>query len=247
MPSRTAASMPGDDLRRVPVQPEVVVGDRQHLVVADVRPRRDTGARVSSGARAVVAGRDPGHVGGVLRVQRVEGAPRVLPLRRAGCEGARDDHLRVGEALVPLREAARHPVPARAEVRMDAVDAVVDDPDLHALAGAREPRAPERGRADEARSRRAQRVVADVRIDLRHAVDALEAVDLTLGEPNREPVEDGRVAPLHGQLGHGLRETRLDIALDRAQRPHVTAARKWRRIEREDHLDERSAGSRRSL
>ena len=197
--------------------------------------------------RAVVAGRDPGHVGGVLRVQRVIGAPRVLPLRRAGREGAGHDHLRVREAPVPLREPARHPVSARAEVGMDAVDAVVDDPDLHALAGAREPRAPERGRADEARGRRAQRVVADVRIDLRHAVDALQAVDLALGKPDRETVEDGRVAPLHGQLGHGSGQSRLDVALDRAQRAHLTAAGERRRIEREDHLDERSAGSRRSL
>jgi hypothetical protein len=85
-------------------------------------------------------------------------------------------------------------------------------------------------------------VVADIRIDLRHAVDALEAVELALRKSDREPVENGREAPLHGQVGHALREARFHVALDGAQRSHLAAASEGRGVERKDRLDEGAGG-----
>ena len=79
------------------------------------------------------------------------------------------------------------------------------------------------------------------------AVPADHSGDLALRELDGEPVEDRRVAPLHGQVRHGALETLFDVPLDRAQRPHVTAAGERWRIEREDDLDKRSAGSVRRL
>ena len=163
----------GDDLCRVPIQPEAA-RHGQHLVVAEIGLGRDSGDPAARGLRPVVAGGDSGDVRRMVRVERIEGPLGVLPLWRARGEGSSDDHLRARQALLALGKAARHPVAARAEVRVGLVEPVVDDADLHAVPGRAQRLPPERRRADESRAGRAERAVADVRVDAHDAVRALE-------------------------------------------------------------------------
>ena len=62
--------------------------------------------------------------------------------RRGGRERALHDHLRRRELRLALREARRIREAGRVEVRVGRLEAVVDDPDLHAVAGGREGRRP---------------------------------------------------------------------------------------------------------
>ena len=97
------------DLRRVAVEPEVGRRHGEHLVVAEVRARRDPGdahaAARDRRERVVVAGGDARDVRRVVGVLRVERRVRVLPCRFERRERVRDDHLRRRERGVPLREA----------------------------------------------------------------------------------------------------------------------------------------------
>jgi hypothetical protein len=82
---------------------------------------------------AGVPGRDPRDVRPVERGVSVEREPARPPRVRAG-ERTRDDHLRRRPAPPALREAGGKAEAGRAEERVRRFDAVVDDPDLDALA-----------------------------------------------------------------------------------------------------------------
>ena len=70
------------------------------------------------------------------------GSVRVLPRRRGRRERPLHDHLRRRVLRQPLREAGRVLEAVRVEVRVRRVEAVVDDPDLHPVAGGLEGRRP---------------------------------------------------------------------------------------------------------
>ena len=173
MPSRTAASIPATISGELPSSPNSSRRDRQHAVVADVRPRRDPGDLHLAGrpgrARAVVAGGDPGDVRAVLRLLRVERQLRVAPVRARRRERARDDHLGRRVGRVALRVAGGHREAGRREERMRLVDAVVDHADLDPVARGRERRAPDLRRADHLRAAVERAVVADALLHLAHA------------------------------------------------------------------------------
>ena len=147
----------GDDRRRVRVRAEPRVGLDEHLVVAEVRARRDAGdaapARcgVSAFPAAIPATCVPWLESSSLERERALGDVA----RAFGANDARDDHLRRREPLLPLRESRRHRVSGRIEERVARVDPRVDDPDLHALTRRVErlrPRAPARRSAAASRS-----------------------------------------------------------------------------------------------
>ena len=110
--------------------------DRQHLVVAEVRLRRDAGdaAAAAGRGRSVVAGGDPGDVGRVLGLLGVERLVAFRQLRRRGRERARDDHLLGRERRVAPSGSPAACEAARVEERVGLVDAVVEDPDLDPVA-----------------------------------------------------------------------------------------------------------------
>ena len=124
---------------------------------------------------------------------------RVVPGEAAG-----DDHAIAREALLPAREAGRRLLlVVRTEERRPGVDAVVDDPDLHALAGGRSPdAAPERDRAYERGHGVGVCVVGRDRVDGRHAGEALDVGQHAHRHPQRDRIEHDAVAALHGGGGH---------------------------------------------
>ena len=124
----------------------------------------------------VVAGRDAGDVG---RVERVltgsNGTFAYFHDRVRRRERPLDDHLGRRVLDLALREPGRVLETGRIEERMGRVEAVVDDPDLHAVPGGLEVRAPQgvrrRSRPSRPVSADGERVVAHVRPDLRDARD----------------------------------------------------------------------------
>ena len=78
---------------------------------------------------------------------------------------------------------------------MPVVDAVVDDRDLHSLAGGRQPGAPERGRADRCRAAVELRPVDRAPVHGCDAVDLLQSADRLGGDNDRKRVQDDPVAP----------------------------------------------------
>ncbi len=201
------------DLRRVAVEAVIRRRHRQRLVVAEIclrRDARDGRAVVGSRRRVVVAGRDPRDVRRVEGVDGVERPVGVLPARRRRREGARDDDLGRRVRGVSLREAGGIRVAGRFEVWVRLVDPVVDEPDLDALAGGGELRAPERGRADQSRAwirrgrssrgGRIECVIRDARPDGR-ARDRVQACEIGRGEDDGDAVERDSVVPVDACRG----------------------------------------------
>ena len=225
---------PCGDLGRVPVQPEVLGRDGQHLVVAEICVRRDARERAAVGdrARRVVAGGDPGDMGRVLRVGRVEGGARVLPRVRGRRERPRDDHLRGRVPRIPLREAGRHRVAARVEEPVRLVDAVVDDADLDPVARRVEQRCvPELVGADQLRAAVEQRPVGDARPDLRDARNGGEPPELRARDDDGEAVEHDLVAPGDAGAGDGGGDARGERALRGRERAEVRDARRCAQVQ----------------
>ena len=223
---------PGDDLRRVAVEPELPGRDRQHPVVAQVRGRSDS--RDAHGASgpwrrgAVVAGRDPCDVRAVLRLDGIEGQLAVAVLQSRRRERAGDDHLRGRVRRVPLREARRKRVAGGREEPVRLVDPVVDDPDLDALPRGREIRAPDLRGADHERAPEERAVVANARVDAGHARQTSETLLGGGRDEQREAVEDEAVAPADACLRDRAAQRSEEVCLrDRAlQRDHDLDARR---------------------
>ena len=216
----------------------------------------------------MLACRDPGDVRSVLGVLGVERYAGVLPRRPRRRERARDDHLRGREARVSLGVARRGRVALRVEERMRLVDALVDDPDLLALARGRERRAPERGGADQLGCAVERRVKGRRRPDFRDAGDARERGDLLRRDDDREAVQGHREPPADERARDRALDPVHDCALlaqhhlhvrDRGRRAQVDAAAadrhgrecvvvpdrlgERRRVQRDDELDGPARGS----
>ena len=177
------------------------------------------------------------------------GSVRVLlrRRRRARTSAARSPSASC-TASAPSGTRAGTVKPARVEVRVGRVEAVVDDPDLHPVAGGREVRRPRACRRRSARARRivAQRVVADVRPDAVDARDVRERARAAsaAGRPrsrSRRAVAPADLARRAAPTGCARRA--------RPARPHAQAVggvaarlqrpserRERRRLERDDHL-----------
>ena len=216
----------GRELRRVAVEPELArIAHR--LVVAEILARSDA-RQVDPGAadRAVVTCGDARDVRAVLGralVERQSGG-RV---RRAGRrERARDDYLRRRVRGLSLRKPRWIAVARGAEERVRLVDPVVDDPDLHPLAGGCERRAPDGGSADQLRRAVEELVVRISRPHASHAGDLREPVEAVLRHDHREAVQDDAVLP--ASPGHRERRTDPvgDEVLRRRQAGEVRAARR---------------------
>ena len=91
---------------------------------------------------------------------------------------------------------------------MPVVDAVVDDRDLHSLAGGRRPRAPERGRADRRQAAVELRPVDRAPVHGCDAVDLLQSADRLGGDNDRKRVRDDPIAPADTRPGRRLRSGR---------------------------------------
>ena len=176
--------------------------------------------------RSVGAGDDARDVRPVLRDVGIEG--EVVGVRRviAG-EAAGDDHATAREAPLPAREAGRRPHARRREERRAGIDAVVDHPDLDALAGGRAVGAPERDGAHErrhgvacrrGRSRRGRRRPRPAGAGRGPARAPAPAA------PTR--VEHDAVAALHGGAGHiGAQPCRERVLHARAAARGTAASR----------------------
>ena len=93
------------------------------------------------------------------------------------------------------------------------------------------------GRADQVRrlvqsgSRRAERVVADRRVDARDAREAREAADLRGRQIDGERVQDDAVAPAHVRLRQDAVDAALKRALRRREAAEVAHARRRAQVE----------------
>src|SRR4030095_13959655 len=94
-----------------------------------------------------------------------------------------------------LGVARRHGVAGRREEWMPLVDPLVDDRDLHSLAGVLEPGAPERGRTDLLGAPIELRSVANTRVDLGDARQRAETGELRAGQDDGHAVRDQLVPP----------------------------------------------------
>ena len=172
----------------------------------------------------------PGNVRAVLRLHGIERLPGVLPRRRGGSERTRGDHFRRREAPLPLREPRRIAVARRAEERVRLVDAVVDDADLHAVAGRRQGRAaPELVGADDRRASIERHAVAPSHVHAFDPLDAGELRDVAGCEGDGEAVQHDRVAPPDLRGGDSGANAPLDGLLRRSHVGEIRAAR--RRVE----------------
>jgi hypothetical protein len=175
-----------------------------------VRPGRRAGA--------LVAGGDAGDVGPV-RLGRVERLRAVLVARIPG-EGARDDHLRGRQLRVAPGEACRVREAVGREEGARRVDPGINDRDLHALALVTS-RSFEVSRVDDRRAAVHRRVVAEARIELRHAANAQQRRKSLCGELDREAVEQDRVSLLDLRLRDRGADGRDGRVLRAAQLPEI--------------------------
>ena len=196
--------------------------------------------------RVVVAGRDARHVGGVLRLLRVERQLRVAPVGARGRERARDDHLRRRVGGVALRISGGHREARRREERMRLVDAVVDHADLDPVARGRQRRAPDLRRADHLRALVERAVVADAPLHLAHAGDRRDPGHRARGRHDGEAVQHELVAPADPRAGNGGADAGGDarlLALDRG--PGMRTLGERLAVEQRDELDRSASGDRR--
>ncbi len=238
----------GHDLGRV-----ADVADRaRHVedpVVADLSPRRDARevlrlrvvAAVGRG-RARVAGRDAGDVRAVKRRLPVDRQPAAL-VGSGADERAGDDHLRRRPRLAAFRESLRIAEAGRLEEPVRRVDAVVDDRDLHSLAGAAAGRH-QRAGADQARTAVERERVAVARIELACEAELCRPRELGRGQLDGHAVEEDRVvAPDGGFRNRALQRRRRRLlraaelrdvgprgAARRVQPPGRAAAREGARV-----------------
>ena len=216
------------DLRRVPVEPEPGRRDRQRLVVPEESVGRDTREEERAVLGVVVARGDPGDVRRVERpvLRRVEGRSRERVRGRARREHALHDHLRRRLRRQPLREPGRVGERRGVEEDVPGVDAIVDDPDLHALARRCEAGAPELVGPDDLRPlvelvrpghrrpRHRELVVGDVRPDLGDPRDRREVPDVSSGDDEREPVGHEPIPVDDPGARDRLPQARLGTGLD---------------------------------
>ena len=156
MPSRTAASIAATSSGALPFEADARSRWARSAPCScrctrAERPRRPLARRP---AACGVAGRDPGDVRAVIGVLGVEGGACFHVSRRAAGTRARRSPSRSCRPALALREAGGHRVAGRVEERVTLVDAVVDDPDLHALARGRQAPAPQSAGAPICRGRR---------------------------------------------------------------------------------------------
>jgi hypothetical protein len=131
---------------------------------------------------------------------------------------------------------------------MGLVDAVVDDADLDPVSRGGELRAPERRSTDESRRGRAERVVGDARVDTRDAVHVLERRELTLGDHEREPVDDEGIAALDREPVDLVEEPRGNHPLGNSELTAIRRGpytRQRRSVQGDHYFNERTARRRR--
>ncbi len=205
------------DLGGVPVGAQPRVRAHERLVVADERAWRDARHRAPRGLRASVPGRDPGDVGAVRGVVAVESERCILVARPGRRKCARDDHLRVREALLALRKPGRHRVAGRIEEHVVVIHAGVDHADLDALACRLETCAPERRCAD--------LLGAPVKLwdvlrggeYVAYSGNVAEQRHLCARENDGEAVRDDAIAPANPRVRKRLARARSEMCAARPQ------------------------------
>ena len=104
---------------------------------------------------------------------------------------------------------------------MPLVDPLVDDRNLHPLAGVLEPGAPERRRTDLRNASVELGSVADARIDLGDARQSGESAELRAGQHDGHPVRNQLVVPADLRVGKLCRDRVGDAVLRRDKRPRL--------------------------
>ena len=185
------------DLGAVAVEPEAGGRDGQGLVVAEVRVRRDAGEQGGPApARRARRRRSRRHAS---RGTNWSGRTALAAYFHVGDGGVNvrcTITFGVASCVWPFGNPGGYWKPLGLKYGMVGLDTVVDDPDLHPVAGRLEVRAPELVGADLLRAElHRERVVANVRPDLRDARNVCELRDLRAREDDGEAVRDEPVAP----------------------------------------------------